>query len=253
MKFVFLIMSIWLNVPALAWADDAAVPASTLFETDWRRGVDPRIAFQAVSREAIEVVDLDRPSMPRALRFFLSRAGDYAAVANGTPRAEIAFGGVFRFRRGSEYRVAWQTLIPPDYGFDSQQPEVIAQIHQGPAAGYPPFALFIAGGGQYEVHSRTQSRRDDVTALVGVPMDDRGNVVDWLLRYVPDDTGRAAVTELYRDGTRVFSMRGMPNAYTGDDEAYLKLGIYKADWQKKPSDVDTRTLYYGKVAVTRRP
>src|SRR5438105_148270 len=77
----------------------------------------------------------------------------------------------------------------------------------------------------------------------------RGRWVRWDLVYRGDSSGSAAETELSRDGESVWSASGSPNAYPGDDQAYLKLGLYKWDWQKKPSDVDERTLFVSDVAV----
>ncbi|KNH10002.1 hypothetical protein BRCH_01954c [Candidatus Burkholderia brachyanthoides] len=223
-----------------------------LFSIDWREGIDARLELQRASPEAIRIVGLDRPDMRIAIEFTIERSTNYRGVANSTPRAEVSFNRFLHFAPGREYVIRWQTLIPEDYHFDTRQPELIAQIHQGPAAGYPPFALFIAGNGQYEVHNRTNERRDAVTRLFGTPLDDCGHVVDWLLRYVPDDTGRQALTELSKDGRVVFQLTGKANAYRNDDGAYLKLGLYKAAWQHAPSDVDRRSLYYGRVSVQEK-
>jgi hypothetical protein len=239
-------MLLWGHVVSGAAAQETS---ADLFSSDWHNGIDTRLELQRASPGAIRVVGLDRPDMRLALEFTIERDTDYRGVANGTPRAEVSFNRFLHFMRGRAYTIRWQTLIPEDYRFDAQQPEVIAQIHQGPAAGYPPFALFIAGNGQYEVHNRTNDRRDDVTRLFGAPLDDRGHVVDWLLRYIPDDAGQHALTELSENGRVVFRLTGVPNAYRNDDGAYLKLGLYKAAWQHAPSDVDRRSLYYGRVSV----
>jgi hypothetical protein len=227
-------------------------PATEMFSTDWSHGIDRRLLLQQATPDAIRVVRLARADMDTAVLFTISRNTDYQRVANGTPRAELSFNRFLHFERGKDYVIQWQILIPDGYRFDTQQPELIAQIHQGPAAGYPPFALFIAGNGQYEVHNRTHNPRDSVTRLFGSPMDDRGRVVNWMLRYVPDDSGRLAVTELFEDGRSVFRLTGLPNAYPDDDRAYLKLGIYKASWQRAPTDVEQRSLYYGRVTVQQR-
>ncbi|NYH14671.1 hypothetical protein [Paraburkholderia bryophila] len=76
--------------------------------------------------------------------------------------------------------------------------------------------------------------------------------MSWLLRYRPDDEGTNALTELYKDGVRVMHSVGMANAYPGDKEAYLKIGIYKWWWKTRPSDVSERTLYYGNVEIAER-
>ncbi|AQV98709.1 hypothetical protein BJN34_33055 [Cupriavidus necator] len=76
--------------------------------------------------------------------------------------------------------------------------------------------------------------------------------VHWALRYVPDASGAQAVTELYKDGANVFRALGVPNAYAADAGGYLKLGLYKAGWQKESSDVAAIRIYFGPVSVAQR-
>ncbi|WP_165418504.1 heparin lyase I family protein [Dyella amyloliquefaciens] len=223
-----------------------------LFSTDWSHGVDKRIQYQMPRKDSIGVVDAPQEMGGKALKVTISKNDDYSAVANGAPRAELSFNGFLHFSQGKEYVLSWQTYMPAGYTLDRGQAEVVFQIHQGPAAGYPPFAIFLSEGGQYEVHNRTQSKADWVSAFFGRVESDRGRVVNWQLHYIPDGSGARAVTELTKDGQLVFATKGVPNAYEDDDRAYLKLGLYKADWLKKSSEVDTRTMYYGGVSVKVR-
>jgi hypothetical protein len=239
------------HIPS-ACASDVATNERILFSTSWEHGIDPRLQLQRAAPKALTIVSPPNADSQKFLRVILTRNGDYTGVANGTPRAEISFGGFLHFIQGHEYVIQWQMRIPEDFQFDSQQDEVVGQIHQGPATGYPPFALFIAGSGQYEVHNRTGRKQDSVTHLFGTPLFDRGRLVKWKLVYVPDSTGRVSTTELYKDGKRVFSIHGVPNAYVKDDGSYFKLGIYKAHWKSEPSDVDVRTIYIGAVSIAER-
>lgn len=223
-----------------------------LFFSDWTHGVDSRLQYQRASKDAIQIVSVRGMPSGKGLRFSIQRNADYTGVANGTPRAEISFGGFLRFVRRHQYIVEWKMRIPDDYQFDNQQEEVIGQIHQGPASGYPAFALFISGNGQYEVHSRTEFQRDYVSQLFGTPLLDRGRIVKWRLVYVPDPTGLFARTELFKDGVRVFSLANVPNAYAADDRSYFKLGIYKAQWKREPSDVEIRTMEYGSISISEK-
>lgn len=222
-----------------------------LFTTSWEHGVDDRLQYQMPERDSIEDVDFGILGTPRALKVTIFRDQNYQGVANGTPRAEISFGEFIKFHRNGDYLVNWQTYIPADYVLDKEQPEVITQIHQGAQikTGYPTFALFLSADGGYGVRSHTQNSNDSIGKIFGNPADDRGRVVNWSLHYIPDDTGKCALTELFKDGQRVFQSKGTPNAYANDDNAYLKFGIYKAGWQVKPSDVRARTMYFGRLSI----
>ncbi|WP_168787609.1 heparin lyase I family protein [Paraburkholderia aromaticivorans] len=233
----------------LAFSTNSAFSSDVLFYTDWSNGIDKHIQCQAPNTESIKIArpaDVDLPPMMQAT---IDKSDNYSKVANGTPRAEISFNGFVYFEQKKEYVIDWSIYIPKDYEFDSKQQELIAQIHQGPNAGYPPFGLFFSGDGQYEVHSRTLYRPDFITEFFGSASSDRGSLVHWQLRYLPDGTGEYAITELRKNGKVVFETNGLPNAYQKDDKAYLKLGLYKAQWLTDPSTVEKRTLFYGPVSI----
>ncbi|MFX1761090.1 heparin lyase I family protein [Paraburkholderia sp. A1RI-2L] len=242
-------------IPGVVLADNMDMSGfDVLFSSAWKHGVDRNIQYQMPDKDSIQVVDFGDPVMPYALKVKISRDENYGHVANGTPRAEISFGEYIKFHRNNEYVVKWQTYIPSNYKFDKKQPEVITQIHQGAQIhwGYPTLALFFSTDAGYGVRSRTGKSVDSVGKIFGNLEADRGRVVDWTLRYIPDDMGEKAVTELFKDGERVFQTLGVPNAYPGDDAAYLKVGLYKAGWKTKPTDVDVRTLYYGRISIFQK-
>jgi hypothetical protein len=222
----------------------------TLFSSSWSNGIDKRISIQATDRHAVEIEDTDIPEMPRALKVKIARNDNFEFVANGVPRAELSFDAIVRFQRKRKYIVKWQTYIPIEYRFDEKQPEVISQIHQGNASGYPTLALFFSSEQKYGIRSRTGRVEQSVGKMFGNPMRDKGKIVNWTLLYIPDDTGKRAVTELYKDDLIVFRSAGISNAYPGDDSAYFKIGLYKADWIKKASDVNERVLYYGRISIS---
>jgi hypothetical protein len=224
----------------------------TVFSSSWSDGIDRRIEYQAANQEAIQIVHTGNRDMPDAIRVQIARTENYDRVENGTPRAELSFAPIVRFVRNREYLIRWQTLIPSDYQIDRAQPEVFAQIHQGRASGFPTFAFFLSSDGHYAIRSRTGNIDDSVVKIFGDPSLDRGRVVNWELHYIPDDTGHHALTEVYKDGVSVLKSAQKPNAYPGDDQSYFKIGLYKANWKKKLSDVQNRILYYGRVVILMR-
>lgn len=223
---------------------------TTLYQSSWRNGIDSNLVIQAPNG------DITTTALPQfggvALKASMLRTDDFANVANGTPRAEVSFTAVQKFAIGNEYQVSWSTMIPPNGPLDSKQPEIITQIHQGTNSGSPPFALLI-NGQQYEVDVRGGGGTQSRSFQFGAPVGDEGKVVTWLLNYRPDDTGASAVTDLYKDGVLVVHAIGYPNAYSGDQNAYLKIGVYKWWWLTRPSDVTQRTMYYGDVQISGRP
>ncbi|MEK2605562.1 heparin lyase I family protein [Burkholderia arboris] len=217
------------------------------YRSDWARGIDSRLRLQAPVAQNITTAEISGIH-GTLLRVTMSRSQDFSGVASGTPRSEISFSPVFRFVNGRDYEVRWSTVIPADYRFDSGQPELIAQLHQGGSDGSPPFALLL-NNGKYEVDVRGAPGMPSRSITFGDPSADRGKPVWWRLRYRPDDQGVDALTDVFRNGERVVHVTGVPNAYPNDRNAYFKLGLYKWWWKTRPSDVTERTMYYGDIEM----
>ncbi|QND98164.1 hypothetical protein SY91_05621 [Burkholderia cenocepacia] len=217
------------------------------YRSDWTRGIDSRLRLQEPAPQNITTGELFgiRDTL---LKVSMNRSQDFSEVASGTPRSEVSFSPVFRFVNGRDYEVRWSTVIPADYRFDSRQPELIAQLHQGGNDGSPPFALLLHNG-KYEVDVRGAPGTPSRSFAFGDPIADRGEPVWWMLRYRPDDRGVDALADVFRNGERVVHVTGVPNAFPNDHQAYFKLGLYKWWWKTRPSDVTERTLYYGDIEM----
>ncbi|MBR8305331.1 heparin lyase I family protein [Burkholderia cenocepacia] len=217
------------------------------YRSDWTRGIDSRLRLQEPAPQNITTGELFgiRDTL---LKVSMNRSQDFSEVASGTPRSEVSFSPVFRFVNGRDYEVRWSTVIPADYRFDSRQPELIAQLHQGGNDGSPPFALLLHNG-KYEVDVRGAPGTPSRSFAFGDPIADRGEPVRWMLRYRPDDRGVDALADVFRNGERVVHVTGVPNAFPNDHQAYFKLGLYKWWWKTRPSDVTERTLYYGDIEM----
>jgi hypothetical protein len=241
-------------VASLAWACAPVVKADswqTLFETDWRTGIDPGIAVQTPRRTSIEVVD-SLPVGGPALKVTIRRTDNFQSVANGSPRAEIDFARLFLIARDTEYEISWSTMLPKDFKFDMAQPEILVQIHQGSNAGSPPVAILLDGK-RYVLEVRGSGKAVPRRYDLGDAASDLERKVPWLLRYRADHTGAESETLLYKGGVLVARCAEQcANAYPDDDHAYLKLGVYKWWWTERPTDVMERTVFYGPVEVRQR-
>ncbi|MDR3572039.1 MAG: heparin lyase I family protein [Candidatus Pacebacteria bacterium] len=224
----------------------------TVYRTSWAAGIDPRLQLQESTVYAISVLPLAEFGGV-ALRTAMSRSDDFSTIANGAPRVEVAFTPVARFAVGGDYEVRWSTMIPAGYPLDGKQSEIISQIHQSDSnIGSPPFALMLTGN-HYEVDVRGDVKVSPAKIFkFGAPSSDEGHAVRWMLRYRVDASGATAVTDLYKDGVLVVHAGAVPNAYPGDRNGYLKIGIYKWWWKTRPSDVDQRFMYYGDVEIRAR-
>jgi hypothetical protein len=255
----FLLAVAGVNAQALTveWSNDPemqtwATTYDLLYGTDWQNGISPQIGVQANPGD-ISVVDDPIVSGKKAIRASISIAEDFSHVANGSPRAELSFPAPIRFAQGPDYLIQWSTFLPTNFAFDSKQPMIITQIHQGPASGTPPIALVLMGN-DYEISERGVEYPGNISVANGMccASADRGKWVHWTLRYVSDDSGQHALIELYKNGTSVYAARGVANAYPNDQNAYLKIGLYKPDWILQPSDVTQSTIFYGPVYVSQR-
>ncbi|ACD20346.1 conserved hypothetical protein [Paraburkholderia phytofirmans PsJN] len=223
-----------------------------LFSTEWKGGIDTGIAIQANPGD-IAVVDDPVVAGRKAVRVHVNRAEDFSKIANGVPRAELIFPKAVSFAQGPDYLLRWSTFIPAGASFDNKQAVIITQVHQGERTGGPTIALSLQGN-RYAISERGGANTSTVSAgkWLCCADADQGKWVNWSLRYIADDSGHHASTQLWKDGRSVFASQGIPNAYPGVQDAYLKLGLYKSAWNSSPSDVSEITFFFGPVSVSKK-
>jgi hypothetical protein len=220
-----------------------------IYATDWRNGLDPKMSVQRAREEDISVVSDPTMAGRKALRVHIEKSEDFKRVANGSPRAEVLLPPAASIAPGHDYLIQWSTFLPANVEFDEKQMEIITQIHQGDLSGPPPFMLTLTGQ-DYTVSERGGNNTVyGHGALIRHADADRARWVNWTLRYTPDATGHHAATSLLKDGVEVFASRGLPNAYPGEQSAYLKLGVYKPGWQSLPTSVSTIELLFGSLSI----
>jgi hypothetical protein len=223
------------------------------YESSWNRGIEDDVLRQTSQPNDISVIaDPLSPGKGHAILVMISPDENFSKIANGLPRAEIVF--PVRFRQGHEYLITWKTYIPSDYPFSAFDTSIITQIHQGFRSGSPPVMLTIHGdeytfserGGLNTIHGRG--------TRICCATSDKSRWITWTLSYVPSASGGLSQTRLSKDGVVVFESIDMPNAYLEDEEAYLKIGLYKPDWlsgsvRTKPKAV---SMMYGPVRIEER-
>ncbi|MFL9889853.1 heparin lyase I family protein [Paraburkholderia sp. RL17-381-BIF-C] len=233
---------------SMRWTDPSTSALASTFTTvnrwNWQNGLDLLYGIQSPSADNVTIVDDPVVQGRKAVKVYIRSDQNYSQVANGSPRAEMVFKGDLKFVQGKDYLVQWSTYIPPSYLFDPNLLMVITQIHQGPSAGSPAMELDL-NGSTYVVSVRGGSH-GAYSKQICCATQDRGKWVNWALRYVPDSNGAHASTQLWKDGVAVFATQGVPNAYTGDNDAYLKMGIYLLS---PFQSLDELTLLFGPVTI----
>ncbi len=238
------------SAPQSGPPDDSA--SVSLANVNWGAGFGKAVTVQANPGDIAIVPDPEDASR-RALKVKIERHENFANVVNGTPRAEVLLREPATFNQRSDYLVSWSTYIPRDFAFDNKQLVIISQIHQSLKAGGPTVALTLLGPNYYiSTRGGTQVQKTSAGAKICCAVSDKGRWVRWALRYVPDDSGKRSLTQLWKDGKSVFRSENTPNAYPGDQDAYMKIGLYKSAWAKEPSDVDALTMLYGPVSIRKR-
>lgn len=249
-----MLLACTLMVPALANADLLPVGYewTRMVHVDWRAGLGGAVSLQANAGDIVIVADPEDTSR-KVLRATIARLESYTHVANGTPRAELLFREPATFAQRSDYLVRWSTYIPHDFEFDDKQMLIISQIHQSAREGGPTVALTLLGTSYY-ISTRGGIRVEKTTAGAKLCCadGDKGKWVHWTLSYIPDDSGQHSLTELWKNGKSVFRSEHVANAYFDDQHAYFKIGLYKAGWEKEPSDAEMQTLFYGPVSIFKR-
>jgi hypothetical protein len=220
-----------------------------VFYSDWGQGIPSELVVQKASADDVIVVDDPVRSKRRALKVGISHDEDFSHVANGAPRAEVVFPGQLRFEAGHDYLVRWSTYIPSSYVSDPDESVVITQIHQGGCCSGPPPVMLTLRGDHYEFAEHFDGRGVRQQSLANFT-GDIGRWVNWTLKYVPDPDGVRARTELRKDDIVVYSSVGLPNAYADHQTSYLKMGLYKSNWNVGVGGAERISLLFGAVSIS---
>ena len=232
-----------------AGAEELLQKEKLLIHVDWNGGVPKEVEVEARSNGLEAIKSSDGQSVIKAS---ILREANYSGVANGSPRAEVQFSNQFRFQQGSSYTVRWSTYIPLEFELDDKKFIIFTQIHQGDRSGPPTLAITILG----ENYAISQ-RGGDTPLVISAGKkfccvsNDIGKWVNWQMNYTPSDSGTGSLTELWKNGIKVFATNGKPNAYKGDNEAYMKFGLYKPHWTDESSTNEKVSMLFGPITITK--
>ncbi|MFM0395709.1 heparin lyase I family protein [Paraburkholderia phytofirmans] len=233
---------------SMQWSDPTISSLGSTFTTlarsDWQAGLGLLSSVQSPSADNVTIVDDPFVAGRKVVQVYVRSGQNYSQVANGSVRAEMVFKRDVKFVQKQDYLVRWSTYIPASYVFDPKLLMVITQIHQSALAGSPAMELDL-NGSNYVVSVRGNSH-EAYSKQICCASQDQGKWVNWALRYVPDSSGAHASTQLWKNGVAVFATQGVPNAYPGDNDAYLKMGIYLLSPFQSLNQI---TLLFGEVTI----
>lgn len=220
-----------------------------LVHMDWKEGIPNEVAVESRGDGLETLKGSDGKS---AIKASILRGANYSGVANGSPRAEIQFANQFRFKQGSSYTVRWSTYIPQEFEIDEKKFIIFTQVHQGDRSGPPTLAITILGE-NYAISQRGGDYPQQISAgkKFCCVSDDRGKWVNWKMDYIPLDSGAGSLTKLWKDGTEIFTATGKSNTYKGDNDAYMKFGLYKPNWTEGDSSSEKVIIYFGPITITK--
>lgn len=192
----------------------------------------------------------------------------YRGDAPGRERAEVmpdawqAYPNfINEFKPGEEYWYTFSVLLPSDWVIDDDN-EIIFQFHSRPDfhlgetwGRHPPLALAIKGS-EWELINRGDARKvlpkDTAPQLyqrLTLGTIAPGVWTDWAFQ-VKWSYGPDGILQVWKDGQLVASHYG-PNTFNDDKGPYLKLGIYKFTWNRRPTLTDHRVIYFDSLRIVK--
>lgn len=169
-----------------------------------------------------------------------------------------------------EHYYSFRTYLPAsgseDYAADTNSAEIITQWHNIPDPGEewtsPPLALGTKDGRYYigrcwddaEITSTEQMKAKGNNSRhdLGSYAADKGHWVDWVFHVKWGWlASQDPILEAYKNGHKVLDCNGLPNMTNDQSGVYMKLGLYKWDWNDNPdmSSVSSRVIYYDNIKV----
>jgi hypothetical protein len=168
------------------------------------------------------------------------------------------------FKSGDEVWYGFSIYIPSDWVNDSQDQEVLQQIHNTPenkagtsspdwSVERSPFLALIGENGNFRWWVLTNPGKYGTSAWVQYPKQDyvytgtitKGAWTDWVIhaKWSYQSDGRL---EIWRDGVKVVDRTG-PNSYNETNPGYFKMGIYKWSWGN--TSVTERVVGYDNLRI----
>ena len=246
---LILTTSIAIHFSMYAWSQEMQTIDQVLVETDWKDGIPKQIELEARDGGIESIKGSDGRD---AIRASVTKEADYSRVANGSARAEVQFSNQFRFQQGSNYTIQWSTYIPKEFESDEKKFVIFTQIHQGERAGPPTLAITMLAD-NYAISQRGGENPLQISAgqKICCISNDVGRWVNWKLDYTPYSDNKKSKTILWKDGLEVFNEVGKPNAYEGDNSAYMKFGLYKPHWNEGDSNSADVSMLFGPIKITK--
>jgi hypothetical protein len=208
---------------------------------------------------------------PEVVKVPDARAGSHVLKSQINPTRENKYRtetslnvGGLNFEVGQEYWVGMSVKLGEDFNkkkFDDQG--MLMQWHYRDwkypkALGSPqPLLLRYVGKGRVIVDSEVVGREGTgsrTLAKIKVPV---GEWVDWVFHYKLDD--KDGIIQIWRNGELVVDWTGDNHQVEKSDGAYLKFGLYSAQFRPKKSPRETwkttmpagasRTVYHDEVRI----
>ncbi|HEY9688210.1 MAG TPA: polysaccharide lyase [Coleofasciculaceae cyanobacterium] len=240
-----------LNAPAGTAANPQGVGAppaappngKQLFNETFESGqLSKGTSLEKPTPNSAQVIDDPTGQHGKVLKIDFNREN---AKDSKTSRVEILSGE--RFQQGKEYTIQWSNRLDSNFQFDSKQQEAIGQIHHEGSNGSPPFLVGLEGDQWIAI------LKDDPNAVgkkINLGTAKPGEWSNWKLDWKPSPDNNGYY-QLSRNGQQVLDFKGK-TSYDESTAGYFKVGDYKWDWQKNPSDVTNRTLFLDDVSITQR-
>lgn len=206
--------------------------------------------IQAI-KDGITITNDPKNKNKRVMKAHISIREDYSNLLNKTPRAEI-FNDKIMLQNGSKYLIKFKTYLPKDFKIEMKDynQHIFFQVHQNLLEGSPQLSIDIDKD-EYKMVSDSAfsfSEHKQVCKELGKATPDIGKWTDWIVFYEPSYTAEGRIV-IWKNNELILDYRGVC-AYK-DTPGYVKFGLYKWNWQKKPSTVEDIVTYFSDIQVDK--
>lgn len=175
-----------------------------------------------------------------------SKNDNFTNVINGLPRAELCNSEIL-FSNENTYKIEFKTLIPNNFIFEEQEDNrmIIFQLHQLSNFGSPALAITLNktdyflecnNGEIFTVNEKIKSAVEDI-----------GIEKNWEIIYKPSFENNGIVN-ISINNQNLIDLSNIVNSW--NEDSYIKIGLYKWNWQINPSSVNIINMFYSDLFVS---
>jgi len=190
--------------------------------------------------------------MSDSLNLKINKGTDYSTLGFGDlPRNELTFNNNLAIYKEDVFIISWDMISDVHNQVEKcDNKYIFAQFHQQTNSGSPVFAIGVDKNKiYYESCTVANCSEKNSNRKISENICDIDKYSSWSIIFKSSTTKNGFV-QVYKNNRQIVDFRGF-TMYENDQYNYFKLGLYKWNWQVKPSNCNHHELIFDNIKIQK--